>query len=300
MRDHSLGISESDIAKIPVGLNVNMTGTDSDNDGLPDKIEQGLGTQINNPDSDNDSYSDYAEIFNDYNPLGPGKLVYDQSIINHVKGRIILQVQGQGQAWYVHPDTGKRYYMKDGDAAFQIMRGFGLGITNTDLASIHGIINGEYSNTFEVKDGAVYYGISLGTGEFNVYTGDIEYPTGELLVGADPATFEMLLSGNFIGRTYARDAQHIYVQHLQISNADPATFAILNNGDRGYSKDSQHVYLVATSASGGLLGLNIMALEDADPATFEIMPEIGYAKDANHVYHSGIIVPDADPATFQP
>jgi hypothetical protein len=30
----------------------------------------------------------------------------------------------------------KRYYMKDGDAAYQIMRSLSLGITNTNLEKI--------------------------------------------------------------------------------------------------------------------------------------------------------------------
>ena len=36
----------------------------------------------------------------------------------------------------MNPQDGKRYYMKDGDAAFQIMRFLSLGITNENLEQI--------------------------------------------------------------------------------------------------------------------------------------------------------------------
>lgn len=54
----------------------------------------------------------------------------------NVKGKILLQVQEHGEAWYVYPEKCYRIYMKDGDAAYQIMRYLGLGITNTDLQQL--------------------------------------------------------------------------------------------------------------------------------------------------------------------
>jgi|GEM_PF-6220604 len=53
-----------------------------------------------------------------------------------LKGNILLQVESHGEAWYVNPADGKRYYMKDGPTAYQMMRNFGLGITNIDLAKL--------------------------------------------------------------------------------------------------------------------------------------------------------------------
>lgn len=55
---------------------------------------------------------------------------------SHVQGRILLQVQQNGEAWYVNPTNGLRYYMKDGITAYAMMRSFGLGITNADLARL--------------------------------------------------------------------------------------------------------------------------------------------------------------------
>lgn len=60
----------------------------------------------------------------------------DPALITRMKGRILLQTESHGEAWYVHPTTGKRHYMKDGSVAYQMMRNFGLGIKNADLAKI--------------------------------------------------------------------------------------------------------------------------------------------------------------------
>jgi hypothetical protein len=60
----------------------------------------------------------------------------DNSLANRLKGKIVLQVESRGEAWYIDPSDGKRYYMRDGEAAYQIMRFRSLGITNTDLSKI--------------------------------------------------------------------------------------------------------------------------------------------------------------------
>lgn len=52
---------------------------------------------------------------------------------NKLKGKILLQVQGKGEAWYVCPADGKRYYMKDGNEAYRIMRVLGIGATNASI-----------------------------------------------------------------------------------------------------------------------------------------------------------------------
>lgn len=58
------------------------------------------------------------------------------SLVNKMKGKILLQVESHGEAWYVNPKTGYRYYMKDGDAAYNLMRYYSLGISNKDLEKI--------------------------------------------------------------------------------------------------------------------------------------------------------------------
>ncbi len=53
----------------------------------------------------------------------------------NLNGRILLQVEDKGQAWYVNPLNSQRYYLGRPDDAFQIMRSLGLGVSNSDINS---------------------------------------------------------------------------------------------------------------------------------------------------------------------
>lgn len=65
----------------------------------------------------------------------PLKLVAASSNLN---GRILLQVQDKGQAWYVNPLDNKRYYLGRPEDAYAVMRAFGLGVSNADFDSYLG------------------------------------------------------------------------------------------------------------------------------------------------------------------
>jgi hypothetical protein len=136
MRDFGLGITNEDLSKIPIGMDDRFSAKDTDGDGLFDKMEEAIGTDLNDIDSDNDGYTDGEEVRGGYNPLGDGKMKVDHNFASKLKGKILLQVHSRGEAWYINPQDGKRYYMKDGDSAFNIMRFLSLGITNDDLDEI--------------------------------------------------------------------------------------------------------------------------------------------------------------------
>ena len=59
---------------------------DSDQDGLPDYIEEILGIDANNSDTDGDGYSDFEEIKNGYDPAGDEKWTEEEW--EAVKGKI--------------------------------------------------------------------------------------------------------------------------------------------------------------------------------------------------------------------
>lgn len=59
-----------------------------------------------------------------------------QSISEQLSGRILLQVQSHGEAWYIYPEDNRRYYLGRPADAFQIMRELGVGISNDDLIKI--------------------------------------------------------------------------------------------------------------------------------------------------------------------
>jgi hypothetical protein len=49
------------------------------------------------------------------------------------KGRILLRAEASGEAYYVNPDNAKLYYLGRPADAFNLMRQFGLGISNSNL-----------------------------------------------------------------------------------------------------------------------------------------------------------------------
>ncbi|MFH1822498.1 MAG: serine protease [Patescibacteria group bacterium] len=64
-----------------------------------------------------------------------------KNIINIGKrliGRIILQVESNGEAWYLCPDTNKAHFLGRPADAFQVMRELGLGISEESYNSFNG------------------------------------------------------------------------------------------------------------------------------------------------------------------
>jgi len=89
-------------------------------------------------------YGEYHFHDKDKNPIytwDHNDEIYDRQLTERLSGRILLQVEEKGEAWYIHPDKYLRYYMQNGDIAYQMMRFFSLGITNEDLNKIPSVAN---------------------------------------------------------------------------------------------------------------------------------------------------------------
>jgi len=74
-------------------------------------------------------------------------------------GRILLQVQSHGEAWYVSPVNSKRYYLGRPVDAFNIMKQLGLGATHEFIsksAVFPGRVSGRILLDVE-KNGEAYY-----------------------------------------------------------------------------------------------------------------------------------------------
>ncbi|MEA1963390.1 MAG: hypothetical protein U9M94_04100, partial [Patescibacteria group bacterium] len=143
LREFGLGITNEDLNKISIGLDNRFDEWDYDGDMVPDKMEEALGTDTRNWDSDSDGYNDGEEILNSFNPLGAGKTEINIALTEKLKGKILLQVESRGEAWYLNPSDMRRYYMKDGESAYEIMRFLSLGITNENLEKIESGTVGE-------------------------------------------------------------------------------------------------------------------------------------------------------------
>jgi uncharacterized protein YkwD len=71
-------------------------------------------------------------------PIGPAKEAAgaDLEFARRHNGRIFLQVEEDGQAWYVYPEDSRRYYLGRPRDAWELMRSLGLGVANADLDKI--------------------------------------------------------------------------------------------------------------------------------------------------------------------
>jgi len=88
-----------------------------------------------------------------------GKL--DKNLVNRLSGNILLQVEKNGEGWYVNPDNKKKYYLGRPADAFSIMRNLGLGIKHSEL---NGYLNSKFPSRLSGKimldveqNGEAYY-----------------------------------------------------------------------------------------------------------------------------------------------
>lgn len=135
MKNLGQGITDQSLAQVPIGI-IETNNNDTDQDGLNDAMEEAIGSDIYDKDSDGDGYSDLQEIKNNYNPNGKGKMPLDQNFVQKNLGAIFLQIEKNGEAWYLDPETQKRYFLGRPYDAWQIMKKLGLGITTQNLEQI--------------------------------------------------------------------------------------------------------------------------------------------------------------------
>ncbi len=77
-----------------------------------------------------------------------------------LSGKILLQVEDLGQAWYVEPETKKRAFLGRPSDAFRIMRELGLGISEQDYKNFDNIAPAKLSGRILLRVeslGEAYY-----------------------------------------------------------------------------------------------------------------------------------------------
>jgi len=58
---------------------------------------------------------------------------FNTTLTNRLSGRILLQIEEKGEAWYVEPTTKAKHFMGRPADAFSMMREFGLGISENNF-----------------------------------------------------------------------------------------------------------------------------------------------------------------------
>ena len=93
--------------------------------------EQGIGILNNNlkkiPVADN-----YCPI---YMPNCDDLDAHESNFTKAQNGKIFLQIENNGEAWYVNPINSKRYFLGRPSDAFNVMRKLGLGVSEADFIS---------------------------------------------------------------------------------------------------------------------------------------------------------------------
>lgn len=100
-----------------------------------DKLPTAIYAVSSDIDSDNDGYNDQLEAKAGYKLFGVGRALFDDRLIERLKGKLLLQVENNGRMWYVNPIDEKKYEIKQ-DNVFLLMQTLALGISNDDLKLI--------------------------------------------------------------------------------------------------------------------------------------------------------------------
>ena len=82
------------------------------------------------------------------------------SLSQRLSGKILLQIQEHGEAWYIYPDDLKRYYLGRPADAFSVMRELGLGISEASYDSFNGYAPSRLSGKILLRveaNGEAYY-----------------------------------------------------------------------------------------------------------------------------------------------
>lgn len=66
----------------------------------------------------------------------PSVAAAEQGMAQRLAGRVLLEVERHGEAWYVSPTDGRRYFLGGPEDAHALLSEQGLGITDADLAQI--------------------------------------------------------------------------------------------------------------------------------------------------------------------
>ncbi len=183
VHDLGLGISHFNLEKIPIAVNEKLIKNDSDKDGLDDDLERAIGTDPFNSDSDGDSYNDGLEILNLFSPLNSGRPSIDSKLSSKLAGQILLDVEKNGEAWYVSPKDNLRYYISNYQDLFSMITVVGHGINSeslnyiADRASIKDI-NDKRIKVDSGKKQRLYYFLSgVQVGSFSISSGKYSTPT---------------------------------------------------------------------------------------------------------------------------
>lgn len=129
-----------------------------------------------------------ADFFNI--PASNEETLVASPLAQRLAGRIIIQTEKNGEAWYINPVDLRKYYLGRPADAFALMRQLGLGITLNDLAQIRRAVPVAVSsyNQYERKS------VITATGTFTVDVITVDLTNPKLRIQTLGATVDKCLS----------------------------------------------------------------------------------------------------------
>jgi uncharacterized protein YkwD len=149
----------------------------------------------------------------------------DLEAANITPGNIYLQVEQNGEAWYVHPISEERFYLGRPDDAWNLLRGEGVGISNANLKKIPlGLLDFEIIDTD--KDGlSDNLENSLGTNRLlkdsdsDGFNDRSEIENGYNPLGAGAMPIDINFSKRFLGYIFLQVEAHGEAWYVNPSDA---------------------------------------------------------------------------------
>jgi methionine-rich copper-binding protein CopC len=148
IQNHGITIKEMDlnlqkvhilIESDPIEFDLSLYETklvDLDGDGINDIEVTFANLVVNNSEITikelNSPVADNIKNDNSVNSY----IITDDELYERLKGKIILKVEGKGEAYYISSTKKEMYYLGRPSDAFEILRNQGIGITNEDLLRI--------------------------------------------------------------------------------------------------------------------------------------------------------------------
>ncbi|MFA5127136.1 MAG: hypothetical protein WC465_04055 [Patescibacteria group bacterium] len=99
------------------------------------------------------------------------KQSYNVKLTNRFRGKFLLAAENNGEIWYVDPDTGIRYFLKDGQAAYDFFVNRAIKLKNNNLKKI--AISSQQITPSYTFDNVAYAVYNDGVFQAGLYSNDI-------------------------------------------------------------------------------------------------------------------------------
>jgi hypothetical protein len=175
---------------------------------------------------------------------------FAKSDVSRFSGRILLQVESHGEAWYANPDDGKYYFLGKPEDAFEVMKDFGIGITENyyNYFATNGVPS-KFLGKFllRVQDRGQAYYVSPRDSKMH-YIGRVPDALGimrEQGIGISNAVFNKITKGKTVlNRKKSIDDKKKYLEQVIELKYKLQTIYVIVSGSTSVGSSTMRTYLI--------------------------------------------------------